>query len=296
MAFMRHTVQAVLFISVVMTSLSASAQMAMDQFEDISVEKGFGSSFYSWGSAWGDPNGDGKPDVFLTNHYRVKDNNVPYIFYQDDEFFVPDTLPQYDSVKDMHGSTWMDFDGDGDDDLYVVTGRTAGNLLLINDGAGNLSDQTDAWELRLSNARGRTPVWFDVNRDGLLDLFSTHGNPVLPEQRRNTLMIRDGDRFRSSVVDSMSFVGGVVGTGAMIGDPWGTGWTQLGMFSEKSIFWSIPGCLPLEEHYRRDVSFLEQVIAADFNGDGRTDLLAIRKRLTREWRRSTQPSPSWATR
>lgn len=250
--------------------------MAVNQFDDVSLEYGFGNWFYSWGSSWGDPNGDGIPDLFVGNHYRVKDRNLPFLFLQDGIGFQHDTLPAYDSVKDMHGSAWMDFDNDGDDDLYIVTGRAAGNLLLVNDGAGGLSDQTLDWGVSMSDARGRTPIWFDANRDGKLDLITTNGNPLSPLNRINTLLIQRDGFFETSLVDSMTAVGRISGSGAMIGDPWGAGWSSIGLFSDKSLHWLLPGCLPMYQQFRYDTTDLEQVIPADFNGDGLTDLYLVR--------------------
>ncbi len=265
---------------ILFTMASLSAQISADQFEDISQESGFGNFYFSWGSAWGDPNGDGRPDIYVGNHYREKDHNLPFIFYQADGPFVRDTLPDFDSVKDMHGSVWMDFDEDGDDDLYIVTGRSGGNLLLVNDGTGVLRDQTKEWGLGLSESRGRTPIWFDANRDGMLDMVVTNGNPLNSVNRMNTLLVREGDVFHTSLADSLAAVGNLTGSGAMIGDPWGAGWCQLGLFTDKSLHWLLPGCLPLEQNFRWDQTDLEQVIPADFNGDGMTDLLLVRADLS----------------
>ncbi|MBI1193904.1 MAG: T9SS type A sorting domain-containing protein [Bacteroidetes bacterium] len=255
---------------------AAFGQIGSDQYEDVSAEFGFGQWFYSWGSAWGDQNGDGKPDLFLGNHYRVKDRNLPYLYLHDGGFFTRDTLPDYDSVKDMHGSAWMDFDNDGDDDLYIVTGRAAGNLLLVNDGSGGLTDQTLPWGVAMTDARGRTPIWFDANRDGKLDLLTTNGNPLSPLNRINTLLIQGEGQFQTSLIDSMTAIGRISGSGAMIGDPWGAGWASLGLFSDKALHWLLPGCLPMYQQYRFDKTDLEQVIPGDFNGDGLTDLYLVR--------------------
>ena len=256
------------------------AQYVSDQFEDVSTENGFNNFYYSWGSSWGDPNGDGLPDLFVSNHFREKDRNIPLLFFQTSSSFFQDTLPDFFPIKDMHGSAWMDFDEDGDDDLYLVTGRTSGNLLLINDGLGGLTNQTDSWGLNLLYSRGRTPIWYDANRDGLLDMVVTNGNPISPVNRKNTLLIRGEDSFTTSLVDSLSWMGGISGSGVMIGDPWGLGWCPLGLFTDKSLHWLLPGCLPMPQQYRWNQSDLEQVIPGDFNGDGLTDLYLVRADLS----------------
>ncbi len=261
---------------VLVSALSVSAQLSSTQFEDISAERGIAGPYYSWGSSWGDPNADGLPDLFTTHHYREKDRNNPGIFYQQpDGTFIQDSLPHFRDATDMHGSTWMDFDGDGDDDLYVVTGRVDGNLLLVNDGSGVFTNGTLDWNVELDSSRGRTPLWFDANRDGQLDLFVTNGKPLSPVMRHHTLMLREGDRFVTSLADSIRLSYSAAGNGAFFGDPWGNGWVQFGLFTDNSIQWMIPGCIPLGKGFEWMHKNIEQVVPADFNGDGLTDLLAI---------------------
>lgn len=67
------------------------------------------------------------------------------------------------------GGAFADIDNDGDPDLYVTTVRT-GNLLFENDGHGVFTDMTERSGL---GYRGHSSgaVFFDHDRDGLLDLF-----------------------------------------------------------------------------------------------------------------------------
>lgn len=74
-------------------------------------------------------------------------------------------------IPDRIGVTasFADIDNDGDPDLYVTTVR-GGNVLLINDGDGHFSDQSDASGLGFVG-HSSAPVFFDYDRDGLLDVF-----------------------------------------------------------------------------------------------------------------------------
>ena len=66
-------------------------------------------------------------------------------------------------------ASFADTDNDGDADLYVTTVR-GGNYLFVNDGSGRFTDVTEAAGLRhVGHSSGG--VFFDYNRDGLLDLF-----------------------------------------------------------------------------------------------------------------------------
>jgi hypothetical protein len=71
-----------------------------------------------------------------------------------------------------------DFDGDGDEDLFVANLPTEGNDLYVNDGSGLFEDRSN--QSRLGPlSRGYTgfgTAWFDFDNDGWLDLFTANGS------------------------------------------------------------------------------------------------------------------------
>ena len=75
------------------------------------------------------------------------------------------------------GVTAGDFDGDGDDDLFMTHLRNETNTFYENDGEGNFVDITAMIGLG-APSRPRTgfgTAWFDYDNDGLLDLFVANG-------------------------------------------------------------------------------------------------------------------------
>ncbi|MCP4785379.1 MAG: hypothetical protein GY903_00545 [Fuerstiella sp.] len=74
-------------------------------------------------------------------------------------------------VSDRIGVTasFADVDNDGDPDLYVTTVR-GGNILFVNDGSGRFADQTESSGLAFVG-HSSSSVFFDYDRDGLLDMF-----------------------------------------------------------------------------------------------------------------------------
>ena len=66
------------------------------------------------------------------------------------------------------GVAWADYDGDGDDDLYLVNGGSA-NRLFRNDRTGGWFDATSGPLADAGNGLG--VAWADIENDGDLDLY-----------------------------------------------------------------------------------------------------------------------------
>ena len=121
-----------------------------------------------------DVNGDGWPDLYLTNS-RFGFPNALYVHRGDDTFV---DVARSAGVADVNrpgegvsmGAVWGDFDNDGREDLLIY--KWGYVQLFKNLGGLHFKDVTDAAGLRHwmnSNAA----VWIDYDRDGLLDLYVT---------------------------------------------------------------------------------------------------------------------------
>ncbi|MCH2592832.1 MAG: FG-GAP-like repeat-containing protein [Pedosphaera sp.] len=69
-------------------------------------------------------------------------------------------------------ASFADIDNDGDPDLYTTTVR-GGNMLFENLGSGQFKDISQASGLN-HNGHSSAAVFFDYNRDGLLDVYLTN--------------------------------------------------------------------------------------------------------------------------
>lgn len=150
--------------------LHPAAVFASVQFDDIARFAGVDEATESYGASWGDLNGDGYPDLFVSNHRKQP---TVYLNMRDGTFQSVDqqVVPWVNrSFADTHGGTWSDFDNDGDQDLLVTTGTGNDMQLLVNE-RGDLVDRTAALGVAVNNVGGRLPMWLDYNRDSLMDFI-----------------------------------------------------------------------------------------------------------------------------
>lgn len=151
-------------------------------FEDATSLAGINNVGKSWGAAWGDMNGDGWPDLWTSNHYL---SPSLYLNLHNGKFLdiaadaLPPSVLAVSGNYDTHGASWADFDNDGDEDLLqVADGGTAlvPNWLLVNRGDGTFDERSSISNIDIVNSAARTPLWYDWNDDGLLDVLWTTAN------------------------------------------------------------------------------------------------------------------------
>ena len=124
-----------------------------------------------------------------------------------------------------------DFDGDGDEDLFVTNIISETFVLYVNDGKGGFEDRRTAARLAHPTVArtGFGTEWIDYDNDGWLDLFVANGAVNTLEQQRgapspyrmtNQLFRNTGDgRFEeTSAAAGPAFARPDIGRGAAFGD------------------------------------------------------------------------------
>jgi hypothetical protein len=173
------------------------------RFEEVTKAVGINHSGETWGASWGDFNNDGWPDLWVGNHASQPSL---YLNQRGKTFIdVIDKVWAENPRADKHGAAWADFDNDGDQDLVQLVdvlinedgtlsiGRGR-NLLFVNEN-GRLINK--AKELGLDSlGEGRTPLWFDADRDGRLDLLVV--NTLGPGQPTSSIFHQGSDGFKES--------------------------------------------------------------------------------------------------
>ncbi|MEL6250739.1 MAG: FG-GAP-like repeat-containing protein [Bacteroidota bacterium] len=123
---------------------------------------------FSMGATWADYDNDGLLDVFVPNGRN--DNNS---LYHNDGNGKFTKVTQGDIVSDggnSTGSSWADFDNDGDMDLYVTNASNQKNFFYVNNGDGTFTKNTSSI---ISSEQGQShgSGWLDLENDGDLDLI-----------------------------------------------------------------------------------------------------------------------------
>jgi len=137
---------------------------------------------------WCDYDSDGFVDLFIPNENNEK--NFLYHNNGDNTFSRETTGLVANEIASSFGSSWGDYDNDGDLDLFVTNWSNLQNYLYKNNGEGNFvrvlpTAITSDFGYSIGSA------WGDVDNDGDLDLFATNG--FSPNKTTNFLYINNGN-------------------------------------------------------------------------------------------------------
>ena len=126
-----------------------------------------------------DYDADGDIDLFVTNGYDVSaEAPTPQrnrLYRNDGGLFVAvDEGPLVEDEGFSSGSTWADFDNDGDLDVFVSNQQDQDNFLYRNEGNGRFSRITEGMVVS-DGGHSYSASWVDADNDGWVDLFVANG-------------------------------------------------------------------------------------------------------------------------
>ena len=299
----------VTLIAVGFLLIGSTAALSEIRFKEVTLDSGITHKGTTWGASWGDFNGDGWPDLWVGNH-----NSKPSLYLnQKNGAFIDiiDHVWDNDSNADTHGAEWADFDNDGDQDLVELVGAKENedgtfsigggkNHLFINE-KGKLWERAGEYGLD-HEGQARSPLWFDADRDGLLDLLVVNtrgsGHPpsrvYLQSKNHQFSIANEALGFKDSRWGRNERIWGRIENlmnltfrplprfnirthleSAQLADLSSNGYPNLVLFSEPTRVYKIDST-PFEDITNKiglpDMDKILDVAIADFNGDMTMDM------------------------
>lgn len=265
----------------------------------------------------GDYNADGFPDVFISQLWDVYPNAVPNYLLRNDknngfQDFTYADMFQASSTPNRRsrGSQWVDFDDDGDMDLYVSNYYLEKDELWQNDGTGDLVNIATPKLIDVHNtgsSHGTGVDWMDYDNDGDMDLLSpqfAHPNFMLQFDHRGTTIY---DNSGAPDYDFTDKIGqhGIRFEETHAGGAWGDlnndGLVDLVM----TVYY---GCRYIDVYEQQsdhtfnletfkygiqNIQSGQDVAFADFDNDGKLDMASGKQHKIRLYRNMTDNSNNW---
>lgn len=170
-------------------------------FRDVTAEAGVSDSFVSKTASWADYDNDGWLDLYVANWSCVpRCARTAGFSGEPDRLYHNNGDGTFSDVTDLLGgqtygggfvARWLDFDNDGDQDIYLVNDEfilPPGNKLFRNDGpacaGGWCFTEVSAEQGADTRVMGMGIAADDWNGDGWLDLFFTNAGPSVLLQKQ----------------------------------------------------------------------------------------------------------------
>lgn len=141
---------------------------------------------YYHGASWIDYDNDGKLDLYLSNYWSTRFNEL-WHNEGNNSFTKKENNAIAQTNSQTIGATWADYNNDGLQDLFIPGSEGTTNMLFRNLGNGQFEKQTSG-DIIASGGFSVGSCWGDIDRDGDLDLFvANSGN------QNNHLFINQGN-------------------------------------------------------------------------------------------------------
>lgn len=246
-----------------------------------------------------DVNGDQYPDVFISQLWDQYPDPLPnYLFYNDQKFGFQNKskllYPAFLPDRRSRGSEWVDFDNDGDQDLYVTNYYLEPDEVWENMGDGSFRDirKDKGIDQNSPGSNHGTGVdWADYDNDGDMDLLLpqfAHPRFMKPYDHRGTTIYRNegppGFEF-TDLIGKHGLQFEETHAGGTWGDVNNDGLLDIVMTTYYGCRYMDLYTQHIDHTFRmktfeyglKDIVTGEDAIWADFNNDGKPDLFSGNK-------------------
>lgn len=179
-------------------------------FEDVTASSGLGGArpAPTLGAVAADFDGDGRPDLYVANdgqpnHLWINHGDGTF---EDRALLAGSAVNGSGASEASMGVAVADYDGDGDEDIFLSHLIKETNTLYRNDGSGYFEDHTRAARLAAASLPFTSfgAGWLDFDGDGWLDLLVVSGAvtqiPALVQARDPFPLHQTNQLFRSNGV------------------------------------------------------------------------------------------------
>ena len=253
--------------------------------------------------AKGDVNGDGLSDIFVGGD--INQASALFIQQKGGKFMKNQKPFLADTVSEDTDAIFFDANGDGHQDLYVVSGGYGSfkdndplfqDRLYLNDGKGNFTKSINSLpEMHVSKSCARVG---DFNGDGRPDLFVGGRSTTsrYPETPRSFLLINDGKGHFSNeirkIAPDLEYIGMVTDAGVLdLNNDRKQDLIVVGDWMPVTAFINDNGKLKnrTDKYFDKQYSgWWNTLKIEDLNGDGRPDLIVGNLGLNSQCRVSDQ--------
>ena len=205
------------------------------RFIDVTENAGLAAPVNAFGSSWADYDNDGRVDLAVATGIIDPEGGDRIRLYHNDG------NEKFREMGEQAGLTqrarwislcWGDYDGDGRQDLLAAS-FDAGPFLFRNLGDGRFADVSVQAGIR-TQAAAYTPVFFDYDNDGNLDLFvctypggdltvndmikAKISGATVPRAQHQLLFHNNGDGTFRNVTEEAGITGWYGGMSTQVGD------------------------------------------------------------------------------
>jgi hypothetical protein len=175
--------------------------------------------------AWGDLDSDGSYDLIVGNFVRKENGNFAgphrnYLYFGDPDGSFREELagPFAEEENPTYGLNLIDFDEDGDLDVYVTNvSSSSDNDLYENQGEGSFRALSDHPLARYTRRPSKGQAWADFDNNGTMDLYVANGTEDFPDIQ-NYLFLQDTAGSFQRIYRDISAVDPHISAGAAVAD------------------------------------------------------------------------------